>query len=141
VLYQRYADADLATVGEEVSLEKTYGQKSTRRVWLAVVGGVVGLLVLGGLVWALTRPKKAPAGPGLPEKLDPFITAALLREIRARPELPAGQRPAIDRDIARVEEYYFSADRNGFPAPDLRGMVERWAAAVPANTGGANVPA
>src|SRR5262249_56296155 len=30
VIYQRYSDADLAAVGEEVSLAKTYGQKRRR---------------------------------------------------------------------------------------------------------------
>jgi hypothetical protein len=128
VIYQRYADADLATVDEEVSLERVYEAKSNRGVWIAVVASVAGLVAVGVPVWLLTRRKAVAAGSVLPEKLDPFTTAALLREVRDRPDLTPAQRAAIDKDLAAIEEYFFSADRNGTPAPDLRRMAERWSA-------------
>ena len=31
--------------------------------------------------------------------------------------------------IVGIEEYYFAADRNGHPPPDLRGIAERFAGA------------
>jgi hypothetical protein len=131
VVYQRYSDADLAAVGEEVPLEKTYGKKSNRWVWIAVAVGVVVLFLLGGVIGALMRRKPVAGGSAIPERLDPFVVAGLLREIRERPDLSPAQRAALDQDLAEVERYYFSAEANGHPPPDLRAMVQRWAATVP----------
>jgi hypothetical protein len=133
VVYQRYADADLAPVGEEVSLEQTYGRKRALGPW-AVAGLVAApllLLLAAAALILLRRGAAAPAARGLPEKLDPFVAASLLREVRERPELGHAQRAALDQDLAEIERYYFAAGANGRPAPDLRGIVERWAAAVP----------
>lgn len=131
VLYQRYADADLVTVSEEVSLEREYGQKAARWPWY-VGGAVAGLLVLGALVAVALRARGgAAAERALPEKPDPFVAAALLRELRDRPEVTAAQRAAVDQDLAAIERYYFSASANGEPPPDLGALVRRWAAAVP----------
>jgi hypothetical protein len=132
VVYQRYADADLATVGEEVVLEKVYGPASNRRTWLIAAAVVGGLLVLGALTWMLFRRKRAPSGSDLSEAVTPFVAAALLREIRDRPEFAAAHRPAIDGDIAVLERYYFSAERNGDAEPDLHGLVARWSVDTPA---------
>jgi hypothetical protein len=132
VVYQRYADADLAPVGEEVSLEQTYGKKRSLWGWYALAGVIAALVAVAGLVIAMRRRGQVgPADSGLPAKLDPFVAAALLREIRERPELTHAQRAALDQDLAEIERYYFSAGANGQPAPDLRKVVERWAAAVP----------
>src|SRR5262249_23419793 len=132
IIRQRYADADLATVSEEVSLEHEYGKKSRLSVWLAILGlllfGVVAGVVL---VIALRRRSPAGAGRDLPAELDAFTAAALLREIRDRPELTLAQRAALERDLEEVERHFFSPERNGDPTPDLRQIVERWAAAVP----------
>jgi hypothetical protein len=134
VIYQRYADADLAPVDEEVSLEQSYGKKRTLGPWAvaALVAGLAFLLLLAAAgVILIRRGSSAPADAGLPERLDPFVAASLLREIRERPELSHAQRAALDQDLAEIERYYFAAGANGRPAPDLRGIVERWAAAVP----------
>lgn len=132
VVFQRYVDADLAAVGEEIALEKAYGSKSRRWLWLLAAGIAVGLCVLGGVIVVVSCRTAPVAAEGLPEKLDPFVTAALLREIRERPELAPAQRAAIDQDLAAVESYFFSGNANGQPAPELRKLVEKWVAAVPA---------
>src|SRR5262249_4442787 len=67
VIYQRYSDADLAAVGEEVSLEKTYGQRRSRAVWVAVAVGSALLLALGVVIWIATRRKPVAGGPAIPE--------------------------------------------------------------------------
>ena len=53
----------------------------------------------------------------------PHYTTARL--ILAKAHLAAGE---LDQAIAGIDRYYFSADRNGDPAPDLRGIATRWAA-------------
>jgi hypothetical protein len=130
-VYQQYADADLANVGQEVSLEKTYGQVSNRWIWLLAAASVVALGLLGGLIVFLTRRPAATTRSTVPENPDAFVTAAFLRDIRERPELTPSQQAAVDQDLADIERHYFSAEQNGVGHPDLRGIVARWAAAVP----------
>jgi hypothetical protein len=119
-------------VSEEISLEKSYGKKKSMWVWY-VLGGLVGLFALGavGVAIALSRGRRGPVESTLPTDLDAFTAAALLREIRERPELTAAQRAGIDQDIAAIERHHFAAGANGQAAPDLRAVVERWAAAAP----------
>jgi hypothetical protein len=131
VVYQRYADADLTPVGEEVSLEQTYGQKASRWPWY-VAGLTVGpLLLFIAAVLLVRRRTVGPVARGVPTALTPFIAAAILREIRARPEVTVAQRAALDQDLAAIERHFFSAQANGQPGPDVRAIVERWVSAVP----------
>jgi hypothetical protein len=79
-------------------------------VWY-VLGGLVGLFALGavGVAIALSRGRRGPVESALPADLDAFTAAALLREIRERPELSAAQRAGIDQDIAAIERHHFAA--------------------------------
>jgi hypothetical protein len=132
VIFQRYVDADLVAVEQTVPLEQTYGKKSNRIWWVIGALAFVCLVLVGVCVVLATRGgKQTTAGLALPENLDPFIAATLLKEIRERPELTVVQRAELDQDLAEVEQYYFSADRNGTPTPDLRRIVSKWAAAAP----------
>ncbi|VTR95174.1 Uncharacterized protein OS=Isosphaera pallida (strain ATCC 43644 / DSM 9630 / IS1B) GN=Isop_3573 PE=4 SV=1 [Gemmata massiliana] len=137
VVYQRYADADLTPVSEEVSLEQSYGKKKSNWLWYALAGvAAVFVLVATVVLLAVRGGKRGPVEAGLPDRLDPFVAAALLREIRERPELTVSHRAALDQDLAEIEQYHFAAGANGHPAPDLRKIVERWAATAPRATSG-----
>ena len=137
IVYQRYDDADLASVGDQVSLERTYAQASTAWVLYAVAGlAVVLAVVIGLVVFLAARTRPAPAMDGLPSDMSPFVAAGLLREIRERADLTPDQRTAIDRDIAAVEDHYFAAENSGEPPPDVRGLVDRWATHLPPRTTG-----
>jgi hypothetical protein len=131
VLHQRYNDADLAAVGEEVSLEQSYGQASRLWVW-AVVGGGVLVLVLAGLTTWLTVGRKKPvaAGLALPADLNPFTVMEVLQKVRGSANLSPAERADLDRDVERIERHYFSDDPNGGPAPDLRAIATRWVTAA-----------
>jgi hypothetical protein len=131
VVYQRYVDADLAAVPQEVALEREYGTKSRQWVWWTVGGGVLLLLAAAAvLVLVLRRKPVAEVGSGLPERIDPFIAIALLRDVRERSDLSPAQLAALDRDITDIEQHFFAADRNGAPAPEIRRIVERWVGQV-----------
>jgi hypothetical protein len=126
VVYQRYSDADLVAVGEELALDQTYGTTGNRWLWVAVVVGIAGFAVVGVLIFSLTRRPKVQADSLLLGRLDPFMAAAILREVRDRPGVSPAERAAIDQDLAAIEEYHFSAERNGSPEPELKRIVERW---------------
>ncbi|HEX4609860.1 MAG TPA: hypothetical protein VH092_16810 [Urbifossiella sp.] len=132
VIYQRYVDADLAPVGEEVSLEATYGQKSRLGLWYLAGGMAFVVVALAAVVIVLLRGRTpAPTARRLPADIDPFVAAGILREIRERREVTPAQRAAIDQDLAEIELHFFSAGAGGPSHPDVRAVVERWATAVP----------
>lgn len=130
ILYQRYSDADLAAVEQDVSLERQYGSKSDLWLYLLIGGGVFGIALLGLLVWLATRPRKVMAtGLQLPADLNAFTVLELLQRLKADGPLNPAQRADLEGAILGIEEYYFAADRNGHSPPDLRGIAERWAGA------------
>jgi hypothetical protein len=131
VIYQRYSDADLTAVGQEVSLDNVYGKPRSRRGWYIAAVAVALLIVVAGVVLALSQRKKPVISSGLPERLDPFTAAALLREARERPELTPESRAELERDLAAIEYFHFSDNPNGQPAPELKKFVEKWATTVP----------
>jgi hypothetical protein len=130
VIYQRYVDADLSPVAEEVSLEATYGKKKAMWPWY-VAAGVLTLFMLAVVLVLVLRRGPAKVTRRLPEKLSPFVAAGILREIRERPEVTVAQRAEIDQDLAAIERHFFSTEANGQTPPDVRRVVEKWAAAVP----------
>ena len=126
MIYQRYQDADLQTVDQTVSLEMEYGTRGGNKLlWgLGLAGSV---LLAGGAALALrSRPANGPSAPVIPDNLDPFVAAGLLREIRQRPNLSAAQRSAIDKDLAAIELHHFATVPGEGNAPDLRSLVLRW---------------
>lgn len=130
VIYQRYVDADLSPVAEEVSLEATYGKKKALWPWF-VAAGVLALFLLAVVLVLVLRRGPVQVKRGLPSKLTPFVAAGILREIRERPEVTVAQRAEIDQDLAAIERHFFSADANGQAPPDVQRIVQKWAAGVP----------
>ena len=130
VVYQRYVDADLSPVAEEVSLEATYGKKKALWPWF-VAAGMVALFLLAVVLVLVLRRGPVQVKRGLPSKLTPFVAAGILREIRERPEVTVAQRAEITQDLAAIERHFFSADANGQAPPDVQRVVQKWAAAVP----------
>jgi hypothetical protein len=81
------------------------------------------------LAYLLTRGRKTEeTGIVLPANLNAFTVLQLLQGLRDGGKLTPPQRQELDQAIAGLERYYFSADRNGDPAPDLHGIATRWAA-------------
>jgi hypothetical protein len=132
VVYQRYQDADLQAVEQVIPLEKTYATKGANWfLWSLGLAGS-GLLITGAALALKPRPAKPQADSTLPEHLDPFVAAGILREIRHKPLLTTTQRDALDRDLQSIELHYFSTVPANGPAPDLKAMVTRWLHLAPA---------
>jgi hypothetical protein len=124
--YQRYQDADLAAVEQEVTLEHEY--RGRGKVWLWVGGSAAAVLValvLLALVLLLRRRPRKTVGVQLPDRLTPFTVTVLLRRIRQNGGLGATDREALDRAAADLERHVF-ADANGSTEIDLRALAEDW---------------
>ncbi|MBM3973580.1 MAG: hypothetical protein FJ301_05715 [Planctomycetes bacterium] len=121
-VYQRYDDADLATVDPQVAL----GQVAAEPLWAYFVLAATFAAYFG---WFFLIRAKAPggaAGPAIamPETVTPFSTLAVLAAVAARARLDAaGQRELAD-DQARIEAACFG--RADDPALDLRALAAKW---------------
>jgi hypothetical protein len=123
--YQRYQDADLVNVKEEVELEQAYGKRRLTWLWAAAAAAVALVLVAAG-VFVLLR-KRPPAEARrfrLPERLTPFTVLGLLRQIQANNGLGEAQQRELAQSISQLERRYFADDGNG--EVDLRAMAEEW---------------
>ncbi len=130
MVYQRYNDADLVPVAQEVSLEEHYGKASRTWIWFAAAGGV-GLLALGVVAFLLLRraPARAESRWRLPDPLTPFTALGLLERIRHEARLTEDQHADLVRAIGELERRYFAAsngDGAGNGHADLREVTEGW---------------
>ncbi len=122
MVYQRYVDADLSAVTEEVDLENLAGRRAARWPWFAA--GLCGVAILGAV--ALVRRLRRTAAPvraayELPSDLNPFSVLTLLRRMRRDARLAELAGP-LDESIARIEQHFFN--RGAGDAPDLRQLAE-----------------
>jgi len=122
--YQRYVDADLESVGSEISLEERYGDPSVRWPWF--VG--FGLLLAMGLWFGFSRSRRrhgpVESGRALPEAITPFSVLGLLRDLQREGHLgPEAQRELAEA-IDKIERCYFGPDSEAHP--DLRQVAEHW---------------
>lgn len=132
MVFQRYVDADLASVDAIVDLESSYGKPNyTRTILLAVAGGLMGLLVIGFLIWLARRPAK-PSSQSRFEvdaNLSPFVAISMLQEIQANNGLSDGKKNELAEAIDRLETYYFGQTDEESVAesdPDIVFEVKKW---------------
>ena len=125
-IYQRYNDADLAEVGQTVSLEQEYGKKSYLS-WI-VGGSVAGVLGLGLLLIVLFTPKRTLDQSNqryvLPEQITPFTVIGLLRDIESANGLNAEGKKELVASIHRLEQQYF--DDTADSEADLQEVANDW---------------
>jgi hypothetical protein len=131
--YQRYRDADVLAVGQDISLEAEYGKTGTNWTpWLC--GAAVVLILFGiGLVLLLRR-RPTDSGAVLPEHLTPFTVLDFLTRVRGSQRLSEPQRQELQRAILEIEEHYFAAQANG-KSLDLRPIAEKWVFAAEMRNG------
>jgi hypothetical protein len=127
--YQRYVDADLASVEGVVNLEEKYGKPSYAWIYYTGIGlFLFCLAVLGLIVFFLTRPPKALAKSRLDlgEDLSPFAAISLLQDIHTNNGLSEGKRDELAAAIHRLEAHFFGQSES-VDDPDLVGEVKKWA--------------
>ena len=127
--YQRFQDADLVSVTNEISLEQQYGKNSYAWVWLA---GIAGVIVVGaGLLLLILRRRVVHVQENrwrLPERLTPFTVLGLLRGIETNNGLSDAHREELRVSITTLERDYFAADAHVGGDDGLRALAETWMA-------------
>jgi hypothetical protein len=120
----RYVDADLATVGPTVELERSYGK--TKKTWIWWLAGSV--VLLGAGAWAarkLARTEtKAEARFRTPASITPFTVLGLLREIEQNNGLAPAAKTELRSEIVRIESHFFGQPDES--EPDLEGIATTW---------------
>ncbi len=125
--YQRYQDADLATVSDVVSLEREYARPDRTWLWLTLAAAVGVLALLGSALYLLLRPRPVAAlAFALPEHLTPFTVTGLLQRIRHEGRLTETEQTELGRTIQLLEQHYFAGATHGNGAVNLRDLAEAW---------------
>jgi tetratricopeptide (TPR) repeat protein/uncharacterized membrane protein YqjE len=128
VSYQRYVDADLATVEPVINLEEDYAETNYGLIAGMVALGLMALVMLTVLlIWAFNRLRK----PGqeskvvVPQELSPFAAISLLQDIHANNGLSEKKKAELKQAIDRLEQHYFGEHPNR-ESPDLNSEVTKW---------------
>ncbi len=131
-IYQRYNDADLASVEPTISLEQQYGETSYARE-VAIAGGVGALgliLVVACVVVLLNRkPEEARDEMQLPDQVNAFSVLGLLKRIECNNGFSEERKVELANSINRIEGFYF--DQAGGDEPDLQAIAEQWLSRKP----------
>jgi hypothetical protein len=124
--YQRYVDADLASVGRTISLEARYGEVDGPGFWTWLLGTAVALALVLGVRSALRSAARGPSEARftVPEPLSPFTVIGLLRRIESTNGLTPDSRAELQGQIHNIEKHYFG-DADG-TRPDLSEIAQTW---------------
>lgn len=125
MIYQRYVDADLASVEPTIDLEEQYEVQGNNLMVLGFVGIPIFVALLG-VIWYLRRPKEEVVRTGyrVPEQVTPFTVIGLLRDIQANNGLSPSGKEELAASIHRIEGHFFSRDAK--EEPDLEEIARTW---------------
>jgi len=124
--YQRYVDADLASVGPTVSLDASYGEVSGPGFWTWALGLAIGVGAILGMRKLVSSLRAAPeeARFTVPDPLSPFTVIGLLRQIESSNGLSPDSRSEILGEIEHIESHYFGDE--DAQSPDLGDIARTW---------------
>ncbi len=124
--YQRYVDADLASVGPVASLEARYGELDRPGFWTWALGIALAVGVVLGLRKLIESLRPAPeqARFVMPDPLSPFTVIGLLRQIESTNGLSHESLTEIKAQISQIEAHYFGDDEA--QSPDLGDIARTW---------------
>lgn len=128
MVFQRYIDADLASVEATVNLEARYGKPNyTLLIWIGIGAVLIGFLFIGFVVWLATRKVKdsSPSNLEFYNNLSPFAAISLLQDIHANNGLSDGKKAELASAIDRLEAHYFG-QTDDVSDPDIVSEVKKW---------------
>ncbi len=124
-VYQRYDDADLATVDPQIALSGKRSGQIPLWFWIAF-----GIGLLAYFVWFFTS---KPGGRGSAQKLDllqmpssvtAFSVLRLLDQVGQRARLDAAAQQQLAADRERIERAHFGREQD--PTLDLQALARDW---------------
>lgn len=124
-IYQRFVDADLASVDSEIMLEQEYG--TPEKSWITPIVIVLTLLVLAVVGYTLRTRKTesiAAARYQVPENITPFTVLGVLKDIERNNGLSDAGKQELGSSITRLEHFYFEEPEGD--EPDLHEVIHRW---------------
>ncbi len=127
LVYQRYVDADLETVGASLTLEEKYVKPDYWMMSLVIGLVVLGIILLGVMFYVLSQnsQRREPDGPRISDNPNPFTAITVLKNIQVNNGLSSQKKEELSQSINRLEEYYFGQKQDG-PEPDLPSIVRKW---------------
>jgi hypothetical protein len=130
--FHKFADADIVETQAVVSLPTPASPPDPRR-WAAMLGGVLGALLIGMagvIVFRRIRRSVQLAVYRLPDELTPFNLIALLERIRRdqHVRLSESESAAIGATIAELESEYFTSHEKPADPRALRRALDPWLA-------------
>jgi hypothetical protein len=126
-VYQRYEDADLVAVKQDVSLVSRYDRAQYGWLWMpafAVV--VVGAVGFAAVRVARGRRREVVGRFQMPGEVTPFTVLGLLRDIQHNNGLAPAEKQELVASIDRLERHYFQSA--GQSDPDLQAIATTWLA-------------
>lgn len=125
VVYQRYQDADLASVGPEVILMAAYGDPASGWQWILLI-----LILVVGVGYGCYRmgtgiePLAQATGLVMPDPLTPFTALGILKKIQTDTDLSDEELLELSSVMKSLENRFFSPDAKG--VQDLKKVLTPW---------------
>lgn len=127
VKFQRYEDADLVEVEQQVDLEKSYASFSWGFLYWLVPVILFGLIGVTALVVALNRrPAVVERRFTVPDDVNPFTVLTLLQDIQRRNGITNENAIELEKSINRIESLYFGKANGDKQQEDLQELAVRW---------------
>ena len=125
VVYQRYQDADLASVGPDVILMAAYGNPSPGWPWMLLI-----LILVLGVGYGIYRldlkgePEITSAEILLPDPLTPFTALGVLKKIQSDANISEDEKLELSILMNSLEDQFFSPDTKS--NQDLKEVLMPW---------------
>ena len=124
-VYQRYQDADLASVGPEIILMAAYGNSSSGWQWILLV-----LILVSGVGYGFYRMgsgaelQTASAEIALPDPLTPLTALGILKKIQSDSDISEEEKSELSAVMSSLEDRFFSPDAKA--DQDLKEVLIPW---------------
>jgi len=125
VIYQRYQDADLASVGPELILMAGYGNPPSGWQWMLLI-----VFLVFGVGYGIYRlglkgePEIASAEILLPDPLTPFTVLGVLKKIQSDADISEDEKLELSILMNSLEDQFFSPDAQS--GQDLKEVLMPW---------------
>ena len=121
--YQRFVDADLASVERQIQLEQQYGETENKWLPKTLIGAAIAIFLLViGVMWSRRPRTEHIARFQIPEEMTPFTVLGLLRDIQKNSSIDNADNSNLSVQIEAIEQHYFKNANT--PEPNLQDIAK-----------------